>query len=114
MLDQFKILREDTLMAQDLNETIDKYRDVLRQYEAPFPKKFVLQDMLDLYEQSNPRPQPKAVPASKPPEKATEKPAEKTPEKQPPKESRTTPSKEPRREVGEFERSTHVKEPRTK
>jgi hypothetical protein len=79
VLDHFKILREDTLMAQDLNETIDKYRDVLRQYEAPFPKKFVLQDMLDLYEQSNPRPHPKAAPASKPPEKTTDKAAEKKP-----------------------------------
>ncbi|HEV2969009.1 MAG TPA: hypothetical protein VGY55_03400 [Pirellulales bacterium] len=55
VLDQFKVLRDDTLMAQDLAELVDHYRDTLRQLagdEAKFPEPFVLQDMLDLNERT--------------------------------------------------------------
>ncbi len=50
VLDKFQVLREDTLMADDLNETIENYRSVLRQLngdDAKFPDKFILQDVLN-------------------------------------------------------------------
>lgn len=59
VLDRWKVLREDTLMAEDLCDVVDKYREVLQQLagkDAQFPKPFVLQDMLDLNERTNPRP----------------------------------------------------------
>ena len=73
VLDRWKVLHEDTLMAEDLADMVDKYRDVLRQLagaDAQFPKNFILQDMLDLNERTNPRPKP-------PVKEATEKGAEK-------------------------------------
>ena len=47
VLDGSEILREDTFMAEDLNELIDKYRKVLAQLDEKFPTPFVLQDMFD-------------------------------------------------------------------
>ena len=47
VLDGSEILREDTFMAEDLNELIDKYRKVLDQLDEKFPTPFVLQDMFD-------------------------------------------------------------------
>ncbi len=57
VLDKFQILRDDVLMAEDLNENVDHYRAVLRQLEgndAKFPDKFVLQDIVDLAAKANP------------------------------------------------------------
>ncbi len=96
VLDQFSVLREDSLMAEDLRDVVDKYRDCLRQLsgaDANFPDPFVLQDMLDLAERMAPRPQaaspkkPDSKTGEKKPETTKpgdEKPVEKkTPEKKP-------------------------------
>ncbi len=59
VLNRWKVLHEDTLMAEDLSDVVEKYRDVLQQLagkDAQFPKPFVLQDMLDLNDRTNPRP----------------------------------------------------------
>ena len=89
VLDRWQVLREDTLMAEDLSDVVDKYRDVLRQLagdEAKFPEKFILQDMLDLNERTNPRPKPKeTAKARSPGETAGTAPPDKTPEKTPDK-----------------------------
>jgi len=84
VLDRWQVLREDTLMAEDLADVVDKYRDVLRQLagdEAKFPDKFVLQDMLDLNERTNPRPKPKESAKAKSPGETSA--TGKTPEKKP-------------------------------
>lgn len=73
VLDRWQILREDTLMAEDLSDVVDKYRDTLRQLagaDAKFPMHFILQDMLDLNDRTNPRPKPKEATKPKESEKA--------------------------------------------
>ena len=84
VLDQSPVLHDDTLMAQELAEVVDRYRDTLRQLagdDAKFPEKFVLQDMLDLNDRSN-----GGGAKPKPPEpektKQAEKPAGREPAKQ--------------------------------
>jgi len=47
VLDQFDILREDQLTADDIKAVVDRYRQVLDQLDEPFPSPFLLQDMLD-------------------------------------------------------------------
>jgi len=46
VLDGSKVLREDSIFRDDLNEVIDKYRKLLEQLDEPFPKDFVLADIL--------------------------------------------------------------------
>ena len=76
-------------MAEDLRDVVDKYRDVLRQLDATFPEKFILQDMEDLYERNNPRGEAKAAAKAVP--TSTSK-----PETQPePKSDGKTPAKSP-------------------
>jgi hypothetical protein len=56
VLDHYQVIREDTIMAQELVEVIDRYRETLRQLageDAKFPEKFVLQDVLDLNDRTN-------------------------------------------------------------
>jgi hypothetical protein len=48
VLDASTILREDKLTADDIAEVVARYRKVLEQLDEPFPRPFVLQDMLDL------------------------------------------------------------------
>jgi hypothetical protein len=47
VLDGSATLHEDQLTAEDLAELVGRYRKVLDQLDEPFPKPFVLQDMLD-------------------------------------------------------------------
>ena len=47
VLDASKVLREDPLTADDIAEVIDRYRKLLEQLDEPFPKSFVLQDVVD-------------------------------------------------------------------
>ena len=47
VLDASRVLREDQLVADDLAEIVGRYRRVLEQLDEPFPKPFILQDMLD-------------------------------------------------------------------
>jgi hypothetical protein len=47
MLDASQVLREDTLTADDIADIVERYRKVLEQLDEPFPKPFILQDMLD-------------------------------------------------------------------
>jgi hypothetical protein len=88
VLDRWQVLHEDTLMAEDLSDVVDKYRDVLRQLagdDAKFPEKFILQDMLDLNERTNPRPKPKETAKPKSPgETGGTATPEKTPDKNKP------------------------------
>ena len=88
VLDHFDVLHDDSLMAEDLNDEVEKYRNVLRQLDATFPEKFILQDMEDLYERNNPRGEAKAAakgatPTTKPATKPEPKSETKTPGKSP-------------------------------
>ena len=47
VLDASPVLRDDSLTAEDLAETVAKYRKVLEQLDEKFPKPFLLQDVLD-------------------------------------------------------------------
>jgi hypothetical protein len=47
VLDASPILRDDDLTAEDLATAVRKYRKVLDQLDEPFPKPFILQDVLD-------------------------------------------------------------------
>lgn len=47
VLDEFEVLRKDQLTADDIKEVVDSYRQVLDQLDEPFPRPFLLQDMLD-------------------------------------------------------------------
>jgi len=48
VLDASPVLRADSITADDLGEIVDRYRKVLEQLDEPFPKPFVLEDMLKL------------------------------------------------------------------
>jgi len=48
VLDASPVLRQDSLSAQDMRDVVDRYRKLLEQLDEPFPKPFVLQDVLDL------------------------------------------------------------------
>ena len=47
VLDSSTILRKDTITNEDINDLIVSYRKVLEQLDEPFPKPFVLQDVVD-------------------------------------------------------------------
>jgi hypothetical protein len=47
VLDASTILRNDTITNEDINDYIVRYRKVLEQLDEPFPKPFVLQDVVD-------------------------------------------------------------------
>jgi hypothetical protein len=47
MLDGSQVLREDRLLADDIAEIVARYRRLLEQLDEPFPRPFILQDMLD-------------------------------------------------------------------
>ena len=53
VLDASKVLREDSLTADDIAEVVGRYRKLLEQLDEPFPTPFVLQDILD---RSGPQP----------------------------------------------------------
>ena len=48
VLDASPVLRADSITAVDLCEIVDRYRKVLDQLDEPFPKPFILEDMLKL------------------------------------------------------------------
>ncbi len=77
VLDQFQVLHDDSLSAQDLAEIVDRYRDTLRQLagnDAKFPEKFILQDVLDLNERTNGSAKAQAVQQKEPPKATAQKP----------------------------------------
>jgi len=47
VLDASPVLREDQLTADDTRDIVNRYRKLLEQLDEPFPKPFVLQDVLD-------------------------------------------------------------------
>jgi len=47
VLDAAPRLRDDQITADDTAEMVGRYRKVLEQLDEPFPKPFILQDMLD-------------------------------------------------------------------
>ena len=47
VLDASKKLRDDFLTREDINDLVGRYRKVLEQLDEPFPKEFILKDMLD-------------------------------------------------------------------
>jgi hypothetical protein len=51
VLDGSPVLREDSITADDLREIVDRYRKVLEQLDEPFPKPFILGDILKLNDQ---------------------------------------------------------------
>jgi hypothetical protein len=46
VLDNSPVLRADHITKEDINEVVDRYRKLLEQLDEPFPKPFVLQDVL--------------------------------------------------------------------
>ena len=48
VLDSSPVLRADSITADDLLEVVDRYRKVLEQLDEPFPKPFILKDILKL------------------------------------------------------------------
>lgn len=49
VLDKFPALLEDELTGSDLMDFVKQYRKILKQLDEPFPKKFILQDIVDRY-----------------------------------------------------------------
>ncbi|MFM8633732.1 MAG: hypothetical protein ACKOEX_02800 [Planctomycetia bacterium] len=47
VLDSSEVLRNDGLTGDDIVEIVKRYRKVLEQLDEPFPKPFILQDVLD-------------------------------------------------------------------
>ena len=47
VLDSSEVLRKDSLTADDIKELVDRYRKVLEQLDEPFPKPFILQDVIE-------------------------------------------------------------------
>jgi hypothetical protein len=47
VLDDSEVLREDAMTQEDIVEIIDVYRELLEQLDEPFPKPFILDDVLD-------------------------------------------------------------------
>ena len=47
VLDKSDVLREDALTRDDLQEIVDRYREVLEQLDEPFPSPFILDDVLN-------------------------------------------------------------------
>ena len=47
VLDEYAVLRNDDMTADDIKEVVDRYRQVLDQLDETFPSPFILQDMLD-------------------------------------------------------------------
>ena len=47
VLDASPVLRKDWATTDEIREVIDRYRKVLEQLDEPFPKPFVLQDIVD-------------------------------------------------------------------
>lgn len=72
VLDKYPTVRDNFNTADDLAREIDRYRRLLGQLDQPFPDNFVLQDMLDVADASNPdrigsaKPKPKSPPPAKP------------------------------------------------
>jgi hypothetical protein len=58
VLDAHKDLAADRTTGEDLMETIGRYRRILRQLNEPFPKPFILQDIIDAQQPPNPMPKP--------------------------------------------------------
>jgi hypothetical protein len=50
VLDNHKALIEDSLTGDDMMEVINVYRDLLHKMGEPFPKPFILQDIVDKYD----------------------------------------------------------------
>ena len=48
VLDGSPVLRADSITTDDLRELVDRYRKVLEQLDEPFPKPFILGDILNL------------------------------------------------------------------
>ena len=48
VLDGSPVLRADSITADDICEVVDRYRKVLEQLDEPFPKPFILEDMLKM------------------------------------------------------------------
>ena len=47
VLDSSEVLRQDSLTGDDIKELVDRYRKVLEQLDEPFPKPFILQDVIE-------------------------------------------------------------------
>ncbi len=57
VLDRHPLLVSDRATSDDLVDVIDHYRRTLDQLDEPFPKKFILQDIVDQHEQRQPPPE---------------------------------------------------------
>jgi hypothetical protein len=55
VLDASSVLRQDRLTADDLRDVVDRYRKLLEQLDEPFPKPFILQDVLEIAGPSPPQ-----------------------------------------------------------
>lgn len=60
VFDQFPVLIQDTITGDELLAVINRYKEILRKSDEPFPDPFVLQDLLDF----NYMPSPPANPAA--------------------------------------------------
>lgn len=69
VFDQFPMLVEDGITGDELLEVINRYKEILRKSDEPFPNPFVLQDLLDQnYIPAPPPSQPTQPPAETEPE----------------------------------------------
>ena len=59
VLDRFPLLVADRTTVDDLMDVIKHYKRTLDQLDEPFPKKFILQDIIDQHQQRQPPGQPK-------------------------------------------------------
>jgi hypothetical protein len=50
LLDRFPALAKDDITVDDLMDDINRYRRLLNQMDEPFPKPFILQDIIDRHE----------------------------------------------------------------
>jgi hypothetical protein len=56
VLDKYPALLEDFLTGDDLMEIINRYREILQKLNSPFPKPFILQDVVDKYDKKKETP----------------------------------------------------------
>jgi hypothetical protein len=70
VLDKEPALIPDSTAGDDLYDVIKRYRRILAQLDEPFPKPFILQDVIDFQERNNP-----STSEQKPAQKPVQKPA---------------------------------------
>lgn len=58
VLDQFPEMRDDGIVGEDIYRVIVRYHELLKQLDEPFPKDFILQEVIEEHEPSSFREEP--------------------------------------------------------